>query len=54
MIKIKKGGDEARFYDGKLIQGSRTNIINERRDVYGLMTKRCDIVLKTLRKDEKQ
>ena len=26
-----KGGDEERFYNGKLIQGSRTNIINERR-----------------------
>lgn len=26
-----KGGDEAQFYDGKFIQGSRTNIINERR-----------------------
>jgi len=29
-------------------------IINERRDVYGLMTTRCDIVLKTLRKEENQ
>jgi len=29
--------------------------MNERRDVYGLMTeKRCDIVLKIFRKEEKQ
>jgi hypothetical protein len=28
-------------------------IINERRDVYGLVTKRCDIVLKSFRKEEK-
>jgi len=49
-----KGGDEAQFYDGKLIQGRRTNIINERRDVYGFMTERCDTVLQTLRKEEKK
>jgi ABC-type branched-subunit amino acid transport system substrate-binding protein len=28
-------------------------IINERRDVYGFMTERCDIVLKSFRKEEK-
>jgi hypothetical protein len=28
--------------------------MNERRDVYGLMTERCDTVLKNFRKEEKQ
>jgi hypothetical protein len=31
----------------------QNQIINERRDVYGLMTERCDIVLKSFRKEEK-
>ena len=51
---MKKGGDEEPFYDGKLISISRPNIINERRDVYGCMTERCDAVLKIFRKEEKQ
>jgi len=28
--------------------------MNERRDVYGLMTEKCVIVLKNFRKEEKQ
>ena len=51
---MKKGGDEEPFYDGKLISSSRTNIINERRDVYGLITERCDAVLKILERRRKQ
>jgi hypothetical protein len=41
---MKKGGDEELFYDGKLISSSRTNIMNERRGAYGLMTERGDAV----------
>jgi hypothetical protein len=47
-----KGGDEEQFHDGSLYKVGEP--ILKRRDVYGLMIKKCDIVMKTLRKEEKQ
>jgi hypothetical protein len=51
-IKIMKGGDEAQFYKGSLFKVAEP--VNERSEVYGLMTERCDVILETFRKEEKQ
>jgi hypothetical protein len=51
--KVVKGGEDAQFYEGRLIQRSRTKFMDQRRDVYGCMTKRCGTVVKSFRKEEK-
>ena len=49
-----KGGERSALTRGTLFKVA-DQIINERRDVYDLMTeKRCDPVLKNFRKEEKQ
>jgi hypothetical protein len=52
--KIKKGGDEEPLYNGKLISSSRTNIMNERRSVYGCMTGSSATVFKIFKSLERR
>jgi hypothetical protein len=46
--RVKTGGNEEPFYDGKLISNRGINIVNARRDAYGAVTEIGDAVSKSL------